>query len=50
MIGVRRISSPTKHGRKPSARGSPDRVNDVSQCFISRAPQGAAPSQNCFEL
>jgi hypothetical protein len=35
VIGVRRIRARTKHGREPSARGSPDRVNDVSHRFIS---------------
>src|SRR5712692_146453 len=35
MIGVRRISARTKHGREPSTRGSPDRVNDVPHRFIS---------------
>ena len=35
VIGVRCIRARTKHGREPSARGSPDRVNDVSHRFIS---------------
>src|ERR1700719_3198183 len=35
VIGVRRISARTKHGREPSTRGSPDRVNDVPHRFIA---------------
>ena len=35
VIGVRRIGAWTKDGREPSARGSADRVNDISHRFIS---------------
>jgi len=28
VIGVRRVSARTKHGREPSACRTPDRVND----------------------
>ena len=35
MISVRGIGAWTKHGREPSARRGPDRVNDVSHRFIA---------------
>jgi hypothetical protein len=35
MISVCGIGAWTKDGREPSARGRPDRVNDVSHRFIS---------------
>jgi hypothetical protein len=35
VIGVRRVSARTKHGREPSACRSPDRANNVSHRFIS---------------
>jgi hypothetical protein len=35
MIGMRRISSRTERGRKPSARRGPDRINDICHRFIS---------------